>query len=144
MTNETWGLVREELIKRVGKNNYVTWIEPLKLSLLKNGVARFEVPTIFFGDWVQRNYSDHIRTQLSNAGAQVDRVEFAVGAEAAPRNAAPRPSPSRRQSLRARGLRMKSFRARRWMPVSPSTASSSASRTSLPMPPRAAWPKAGR
>jgi chromosomal replication initiator protein len=91
MTNETWGLVREELIKRVGKNNYVTWIEPLKLSLLKNGVARFEVPTIFFGDWVQRNYADHIRTQLSNAGAQVDRVEFAVGAEAAPRNAAPKP-----------------------------------------------------
>ena len=89
MTNETWGLVREELIKRVGKNNYVTWIEPLKLSLLKNGVARFEVPTIFFGDWVQRNYADHIRTQLANAGELVDRVEFAVGAEAAPRTAAP-------------------------------------------------------
>jgi chromosomal replication initiator protein len=82
MTNETWGQVREELIKRVGKNNYVTWIEPLKLSHLKNGVARFEVPTIFFGDWVQRNYSDHIRTQLTSAGALVDRVEFSVGTAA--------------------------------------------------------------
>jgi chromosomal replication initiator protein len=92
MTNETWGLVREELIKRVGKNNYVTWIEPLKLSLLKNGVARFEVPTIFFGDWVQRNYADHIRTQLANAGEPVDRVEFAVGSEAAARTAAPAPA----------------------------------------------------
>ena len=80
MTNETWGQVREELIKRVGKNNYVTWIEPLKLALLHNGVARFEVPTIFFGDWVQRNYADHIRTQLANAGTPVDRVEFALGA----------------------------------------------------------------
>ncbi len=79
MTNETWGQVREELIKRVGRNNYVTWIEPLKLSQLKNGVARFEVPTIFFGDWVQRNYADHIRTQLVSTGATVDRVEFAVG-----------------------------------------------------------------
>ncbi|MGL4235574.1 chromosomal replication initiator protein DnaA [Tabrizicola sp.] len=85
MTNETWGQVREELIKRVGKNNYVTWIEPLKLSLLKNGVARFEVPTIFFGDWVQRNYADHIRSQLVSAGEPVDRVEFAVGKVAAPR-----------------------------------------------------------
>ncbi|HLQ20042.1 MAG TPA: DnaA/Hda family protein, partial [Tabrizicola sp.] len=83
MTNETWGQVREELIKRVGKNNYVTWIEPLKLSHLKNGVARFEVPTIFFGDWVQRNYADHIRTQLASTGALVDRVEFAVGAAVA-------------------------------------------------------------
>ena len=97
MTNETWGLVREELIKRVGKNNYVTWIEPLKLSLLNNGVARFEVPTIFFGDWVQRNYSDHIRTQLASAGAKVDRVEFAVGSVAAPRSADHKPAakPSR-------------------------------------------------
>jgi chromosomal replication initiator protein len=85
MTNETWGQVREELIKRVGRNNYVTWIEPLKLSHLKNGVARFEVPTIFFGDWVQRNYADHIRTQLASTGALVDRVEFAVGQAVEPR-----------------------------------------------------------
>jgi chromosomal replication initiator protein len=80
MTNETWGLVREELIKRVGRNNYVTWIEPLKFSDLKQGVARFEVPTSFFGDWVSRNFADHIRAQLNTAGEQVDRVEFAVGA----------------------------------------------------------------
>lgn len=80
MTNETWGQVREELIKRVGKHNYTTWIEPLKLSHLKNGVARFEVPTTFFGDWVQRNYGDHIRSQLTSAGSPVDRLEFAVGA----------------------------------------------------------------
>ena len=85
MTNETWGQVREELIKRVGRNNYVTWIEPLKLSHLKNGVARFEVPTIFFGDWVQRNYADHIRTQLASTGALVDRVEFTVGQAIEPR-----------------------------------------------------------
>ena len=81
MTNETWGQVREELIKHVGKNNYVTWIEPLKLATLKNGVARFEVPTIFFGNWVQRNYADHIRSQLASAGTPVDRVEFRVGTQ---------------------------------------------------------------
>jgi chromosomal replication initiator protein len=86
MTNETWGQVREELIKAVGKNNYVTWIEPLKLSVLKNGVARFEVPTIFFGDWVQRNYADHIRSQLASAGTPVDRVEFRVGSHTEPRS----------------------------------------------------------
>jgi len=78
MLNETWGLVREELIKRVGRNNYVTWIEPLKFSDLRNGVARFEVPTSFFGDWVSRNFSDHIRAQLNTAGQQVERIEFAV------------------------------------------------------------------
>ncbi len=90
MTNETWGQMREELIQRVGKNNYVTWIEPLKLSVLNNGVARFEVPTVFFGDWVQRNYSDHIRAQLATAGEPVDRIEFAVGAAVLGRMPAPR------------------------------------------------------
>ncbi|MCU0826878.1 MAG: chromosomal replication initiator protein DnaA [Tabrizicola sp.] len=97
MTNETWGLVREELIKRVGKNNYVTWIEPLKLSQLRNGVARFEVPTIFFGDWVQRNYADHIRSQLASAGTPVDRVEFAVGTADLPK---PPKSPAKAQRSR--------------------------------------------
>ncbi|MCZ8334239.1 MAG: chromosomal replication initiator protein DnaA [Rhodobacteraceae bacterium] len=88
MTNETWGLVREELIKRVGRTNYATWIEPLKLSHLRNGVARFEVPTSFFGDWVNRNFADHIRAQLNTAGAQVERVEFTVS----DRPAAPAPA----------------------------------------------------
>lgn len=94
MTNETWGLVREELIKRVGRNNYVTWIEPLKFSDLKHGVARFEVPTSFFGDWVSRNFSDHIRAQLNTAGEQVERVEFAVANRptAPEAHAAPRPA----------------------------------------------------
>lgn len=101
MTHEAWGQVREELIKRVGKHNYATWIEPLKLSQLKNGVAQFEVPTIFFGDWVQRNYGDHIRSQLTSAGAPVDRLEFAVGT-AAPVAARPSQAQAAPKLVRAR------------------------------------------
>jgi chromosomal replication initiator protein len=78
MTNETWGSVREDLVKRVGRSNYVTWIEPLKLSALSDGVARFDVPTSFFGDWVSRNFADHIRAHLNSAGLSVERVEFSV------------------------------------------------------------------
>ena len=78
MTIETWGAIREQLEKRVGKNNYTTWIEPLKLAGLANGVAHFEVPTSFFGDWVGRNFGDHIRAHLVANGAEVERVEFAV------------------------------------------------------------------
>ena len=78
MTHETWGKNREELIKRIGRNNYVTWIEPLKFSGLANGVARFDVPTTFFGDWVKRNFGDQIVSHLTASGADVSRVEFAV------------------------------------------------------------------
>lgn len=83
MTNEAWGRVREALVKRIGKNNYVSWIEPLRLAELSEGVARFEVPTTFFGDWVTRNFSDHILAHLNAEGQAVGRVEFFVPARAA-------------------------------------------------------------
>lgn len=107
MTNETWGEIREQLEKRLGKHNYTTWIEPLKLSVLKNGVAHFEVPTTFFGDWVSRNYGEHIRNHLNAAGAEISRVEFAVGAGAVAakpmRTAAkPAPRPSEKTAARSR------------------------------------------
>ena len=60
MTDDSWGRVRDELLKTVGRNNFVTWIEPLKLSELKGGIARFEVPTSFLGDWVSRNFAEQL------------------------------------------------------------------------------------
>ncbi len=82
MTNETWGQVRNELLKSLGRNNFVSWIEPLQYSGLHEGVAQFVVPTPFFATWIERNFADHIRKQLISAGAEVDRLEFAVGSGA--------------------------------------------------------------
>ena len=78
MTNETWGHVRDELLKSIGRNNFVTWIEPLRYSGMRDGVARFVVPTSFFGNWVQRNFADQIRHQMISAGTEVERLEFTV------------------------------------------------------------------
>ncbi len=78
MTEETWGQIQQSLLDTVGKNNYVNWIEPLEFSELKNGVARFLVPTHFMGNWVSRNFGDKILNEISNAGESVSRVEFAV------------------------------------------------------------------
>ena len=93
MTNEAWGKLREDLIKRVGKNNYTTWIEPIRLAELRGPLARFEVPTTFFGDWVSRNFSDHILHQLNASGETVARLEFFVpSAVSAVATSAPRPA----------------------------------------------------
>jgi chromosomal replication initiator protein len=78
MTNDTWAQIREGLIGRIGKNNFTTWIEPLHLAALDNGVARFDVPSNFFGDWVARNFAEHILRHLNESGHSVDRVEFAL------------------------------------------------------------------
>ena len=94
MTNETWVSVKSELQKRIGKNNFVTWIEPLALQQLSDGTARFQVPTTFFGDWVSRNYGDHIQSHLNKAGAVVERLEFVVVHSAAAPAAAHTPAQS--------------------------------------------------
>ncbi|EKE17638.1 MAG: chromosomal replication initiation protein, partial [uncultured bacterium] len=78
MTNDAWGRVRETLATRIGKNNYTSWIEPLRLVGLTDGVVRFDVPTTFFGDWVSRNFSDHILALLNAEGHRAGRVEFTV------------------------------------------------------------------
>jgi chromosomal replication initiator protein len=78
MTEETWGQVRDELLRIVGKNNFSTWIAPLQLTGVDSGIARFDAPTRFMRDWVSRNYADHILRELTKLGAPVDRVEIRV------------------------------------------------------------------
>jgi chromosomal replication initiator protein len=108
MTNDTWGLIKEELAGRLGKNNYITWIEPLRLRKLHEGVAHFDVPTSFFANWVQRNFSEQILVHLNGKGHEVSRVEFSVLTPAHPVTAAARtqttatrsvPKPARLRSL---------------------------------------------
>ena len=80
MTNDVWGRIRQNLLKTVGKNNYTTWIEPLEFSGLNSGVASFQVPTSFIGNWVSRNFGDTILQELKKAGETVTRIEFSAPA----------------------------------------------------------------
>ncbi len=76
MTNELWGEVQDALLNAMGEHNYKTWIRPLEFTDCEDGVARFDVPTTFIGNWVNRNYSDQILQQLHSAGVAVRRIEF--------------------------------------------------------------------
>jgi len=78
MKNDTWGQVRHELQKVVGRNNFVTWIEPLEFVSYDDGVAKFHVKTTFQGDWVKRNFGDEIQRQIEKVGSQVTRLNFVV------------------------------------------------------------------
>jgi chromosomal replication initiator protein len=80
MNDDSWGRARGELLKALGKNNFVTWIEPLRLTGLQDGIATFEVPTNFMRDWVARNFGEQIRLTLGKAGTPIDRVDFHVTA----------------------------------------------------------------
>ncbi|MDK3071657.1 chromosomal replication initiator protein DnaA [Sedimentitalea sp. JM2-8] len=85
MTQEKWGQLRQRLLKTVGQNNYTTWIEPLVFSEVQDGVATFNVPTNFMGNYVSQNFADLILYELNTAGAKVQRVSFQVAANVAAR-----------------------------------------------------------
>ncbi len=82
MTDETWGHVRGELLKSVGKNNFSAWIEPISFKTVEDRTAHFQVPTNFIGTWVSQHFGDVILRHLISAGLEVERVEFAVGGQA--------------------------------------------------------------
>jgi len=62
----------------MGKDAFNNWIKPLKLVEENGGVARFSVPTNFFGDWVARNYGDRILQGLLAGGCRIERLDFQV------------------------------------------------------------------
>lgn len=78
MTKDTWGRVQNELMQNMGKAAYDNWINPLEFVEADAGVARFVVPTNFFGDWVSRNYGERIRQSFIEFGTSVERIDFRV------------------------------------------------------------------
>ena len=88
MTQEKWGQLRQRLLKTVGQNNYRTWIEPLEFAELQDGVAVFNVPTSFMGNYVNQNFSDLILYELTTSGETVQRLSFEVAANSPVRPAA--------------------------------------------------------
>ena len=92
MTQEKWGKLRQRLLKTVGQNNYKTWIEPLEFEQLEDGVAVFNVPTNFMGNYVSQNFADLILYELTTAGETVQRIAFRVAANSPARPPASEPA----------------------------------------------------
>jgi len=102
MTMDTWGRVRTELENSMGKDAFSNWIKPMALVGDTQGVAQFEVPTNFFGDWVSRNYGDRILQGLLDGGCAIDRLEFSVPTRAADERAATERKPKVREVFRSK------------------------------------------
>lgn len=96
MTSTEWNSICATLKSSVGASNFKNWIEPMVLANVSDGVATFEVPTAFIGNYVQKNFGDQIVYHLNQSGASVRRLAFATQANAKP-NAAPSPKAAKPQ-----------------------------------------------
>ncbi len=101
MTYDKWGEVLQDLLETVGHNNFKTWIEPVDFSGLEDGVATFDVPTNFIGNYVSQNYGDLIMHQLNKTGADVKRMQFKVEKTASARRATGKPAQNAQANTRA-------------------------------------------
>ncbi len=102
MTQDQWGQLKQDLLKTIGKSNFKSWIEPLELSHIEEGVATFAVPTSFVGNYVSQKYGDQILYHAQSVSPEIRRVHFQVPANQVRRPSAPRveakPQPAPRQT----------------------------------------------
>ncbi len=84
LLDEVWNRVRAQLRAQVGEAAFSSWLEPLTLVALREGVLRLAIPTRFMCDWVRGNYADLINSLLTGASEQIDEVEIIVQPPARP------------------------------------------------------------
>ncbi|MGM0562552.1 MAG: chromosomal replication initiator protein DnaA [Pseudomonadota bacterium] len=82
--SEQWARVRGRLRSEVGEAAFKSWLKPLTLVSLKDGVARMSVPSRFMRDWVSSNYADRLRGLWMEEFSQVRHVEIVVQPPARP------------------------------------------------------------
>ena len=80
MTEEQWSDIQHTLKTTVGQNNYVNWISPLDFNGVIDGVALFDVPTNFLGNYVDQNFGDVLLAQLGQVVPDIRRIRFQVPA----------------------------------------------------------------
>ena len=63
---ELWEEVLAHLRERVGKQNFETWIKPIRFRSLTSDGVSLEVPNKFFRGWLTEHYSEQISEILKS------------------------------------------------------------------------------
>jgi chromosomal replication initiator protein len=82
--DELWEGVLKELRERVGRQNFDTWIKPIRVKEAALGEFMLEVPNKFFRDWVAEHYLAEIRDVLTASSHQNLRVTIGVNQDLQP------------------------------------------------------------
>ncbi|MGR3507887.1 MAG: chromosomal replication initiator protein DnaA [Sulfitobacter sp.] len=99
MTQAQWTKIRDRLKKTVGQNNFTTWIAPLSVGPLEDGVTTLFVPTNFFGNYVSQNFADLILHEMQSENDSVTRLKFELATP--DKSAIPLPAPARPKTATA-------------------------------------------
>ncbi|MEC7490100.1 MAG: chromosomal replication initiator protein DnaA [Pseudomonadota bacterium] len=79
--NARWTRVRGLLRAEVGDAAYKSWLKPLSIVEVLDGVVRLSVPTRFMRDWIANHFGDRISELWLEGDSPVSEVEIFVLAE---------------------------------------------------------------
>jgi chromosomal replication initiator protein len=75
---ELWNQALIEVKERIGKQNYDTWIKPIRFAARNKSEIKLEVPNKFFRDWLTEHYLTQIEDIVSSLAKDSVRVVFEV------------------------------------------------------------------
>jgi chromosomal replication initiator protein len=75
---ELWNQTLIEVKERIGKQNYETWIKPIRFVSRSKSEINLEVPNKFFRDWLTEHYLTQIEDVLSSLAKDRVRVVFEI------------------------------------------------------------------
>ena len=71
-----WDKTSKIIQEKISKQNFDTWIKPIKMVAMEDKCVQLAVPNKFFRDWLLDNYASTIKQSLKNAaGIEVD-IDF--------------------------------------------------------------------
>ncbi|MFQ5783694.1 MAG: chromosomal replication initiator protein DnaA [Alphaproteobacteria bacterium] len=73
-----WSRVRGRLRAEFGDTAYKSWLQPLRLSTVRDGQVSMSVPTRFMREWVMSRYADRIRALWSGEDPSIRAIRIGV------------------------------------------------------------------
>ncbi|HDS05674.1 MAG TPA: chromosomal replication initiator protein DnaA [Deltaproteobacteria bacterium] len=74
--DSVWDKTTKIIQEKISKQNFDTWIKPIKIAAMEDKCVQLIVPNKFFKDWLMDNYIATIRQSLQNVvGLDVD-IDF--------------------------------------------------------------------
>lgn len=71
-----WDKTTKIIQEKVSKQNFDTWIKPVKIVAMEEKCVKLAVPNRFFRDWLMENYSSVIKQSLCEASGLDVNVDF--------------------------------------------------------------------
>ncbi|HXG51886.1 MAG TPA: chromosomal replication initiator protein DnaA [candidate division Zixibacteria bacterium] len=84
---ELWEKALVHLREKLGKQNFETWIKPVRAESINDDTLVLEVPNKFFRDWLSEHYLSQIAAVLSALSHKQIRVSLAVNNRVQPKEA---------------------------------------------------------